>query len=152
MNSRLHVAALVAIALPVSLAADIVRLAGSDLAGPELAAVLKANSPSPGGEWLIDLAGTKPGLDALRAGKADIALVLLESLPTASDPGIEYMPLAYRAPVVVVSERNPLAGLSLSALAAVLGEGETENYRRWSDLGLPETLAAADLAMRLGAE
>jgi phosphate transport system substrate-binding protein len=147
LNARLHVAVLLAIALPVSLVADVVRLAGSDLAGAALGEVLGRNPPAPGVEWLIDLAGTKPGLDALRAGKADIAIVLLESLPTAADPVIEYTPLAYRAPVVVVSDRNPLAGISLSALAAVLGEGETENHRRWSDLGLPGDWSARTISV-----
>jgi phosphate transport system substrate-binding protein len=133
--------------LPVALAANTVRLAGSDLAGIALGRVLKKTPPSRGGEWLIDFVGTKPGHDALRAGRADIAIVLLESLPTASDPEIDYAPLAYRAPVIVVSDRNPLAGISLPALAAVIGEGETENYRRWSDLGLPEVWSARTISV-----
>jgi hypothetical protein len=149
LNSRFHVAVLLAIALPVALAADTVRLSGSDLAAPALDDVLERNAPGPDSEWRFDFAGTKPGLDALRAGTADIAIVLLESLPTAPDPEIEYTPLAYRAPVVVVSDRNPLAGISLSALAAVLGEGETGNYRRWSDLGLPGDWSARTISVHV---
>ncbi|HUG10073.1 MAG TPA: hypothetical protein VMM36_03620 [Opitutaceae bacterium] len=148
MNSRLHVAVLLAVSLPVALAANTVRLAGSDFAGPALGEVLKKNPPSRGGEWLLDLVGSKPGLDAVRAGTADVAIVLLESLPTASDPDIDYTPLAYRAPVIVVSDRNPISGISLPSLAAVLGEGETENFRRWSDLGLPGEWSARTISVQ----
>lgn len=56
---------------------------------------------------------------------------------TLRNPAIDFIPLVYRAPVIVVSARNPLAEITLPALAAVLGEGETESYRRWSELGLP---------------
>jgi ABC-type phosphate transport system substrate-binding protein len=147
LNSRFHVVLPLALALPVALAADTVRLVGSDLVAPALGVVLQENPPADGGAWRLDLAGTKPGLDALRAGMADIAIVLLESLPAGRDPTIEYAPLAYRAPVVVVSDRNPIAGISLPALAAAIGEGETENHRRWSDLGLPGEWSARTISV-----
>jgi hypothetical protein len=133
--------------LPLALHAQAVRLVGSDLAAPPLESALLAGGEAAGVEWRLDLAGTKPGLDALRAGTADIAVVLLESLPTAADGAIAYTPIAYRAPVVVISDRNPLIGISLPALAAMLGEGETENYRRWSDLGLPGEWSARTISV-----
>lgn len=147
LKTRRHAAVFLAVALPLALGADTVRLAGSDLAGPALGPVLERNPPAPGGEWQLDFAGTKPGLDALRAGTADIAVVLLEAIPTSLDPGIVYTPLAYRAPAIVVSEGNPIAGISLPALAAMLGEGETENFRRWSDLGLPGEWSARTISV-----
>lgn len=151
MNFRPHAAVLLAVALPVALAADSVRLAGSDLAEPALKAALQDGASAPGKDWHIDLAGTKPGLDALRTGGADVAVVILESLPAAKDPAIEYTALAYRAPVIVVSDRNPIDGIALPALAAVLGEGETENYRRWSELGLPGEWSARTISIHAAA-
>jgi hypothetical protein len=147
VKPRFQVAALAAAALPFALHAQAVRLVGSDLAAPALEAALLAGGGAAGVEWKLDLAGTKPGLDSLRAGTADIAVVLLESLPSAADGAIAYAPIAYRAPVIVVSDRNPIAGISLPALAAVLGEGETENYRRWSDLGLPGEWSARTISI-----
>lgn len=137
MNPRIHAVLSLVLALSAAASAQSIRLAGSDLAEPALRAALQQVATTRVADWRLDLAGSKPGLDALRAGTADIAVVLLESLPAAQDPAIDYTPLAYRVPVVVVSDRNPIDGISLPALAAVLGEGETENYRRWSDLGLP---------------
>lgn len=128
---------MLAIALPCSASAGTIRLAGSDLAAPALAGVLQTGPVLQGMEWKLDMTGSKPGLDALRAGSADAAVVLVESLPAKGEPGIDYTPLAYRAPVIVVSANNPIPQITLPALAAVLGEGETENYRRWSELGLP---------------
>jgi hypothetical protein len=138
---------LFATALPAAMSAEIVRLAGSDLAAPALAGVMAAASPGQGIDWKVDLKGTKPGLDALRAGTADATIVLLESLPSTRDPALEYTPLAYRAPAILVSAGNPLSQITLSALSAVLGEGETENYKRWSELGLPGDWSARTISI-----
>lgn len=147
VNHRPIAAGLLLTGLPLLIRADAIRLAGSDLAKPAVAAGLASGATGTGAGWVLAMDGTRPGLEALRAGSADGAVVLVESLPAGRDPAVEYMPLAYRVPVIVVSAGNPLAQIELPALAAVLGEGEAESFRRWSELGLPGEWSARTISI-----
>lgn len=150
MSFRSRASVAFALLIPVFSFADPIRVAGSDLAEASLVAGLKEGPRPPGKDWVLKLEGTNPGLAALRSGSVEAAVVLLESLPTVTDAAIEFLPLAYRAPSIVVSSSNPIAQISLPALAAVVGEGEIENFLRWSELGLPGDWSARTISVHTG--
>jgi phosphate transport system substrate-binding protein len=101
------------------------------------------------------LMGTDTALPGLYTGKADIALLGRESNTTDNDGflhTLQYRPLQLHlmtgsldiggksyAPVVFVHKGNPIDGLTLQQLDAVLGcgqPGESVPARTWGDLGL----------------
>lgn len=80
--------------------------------------------------FVIEHSDSQSGLDALRSGAADIAL----SVIALREPGYRLRAIALDAFVPVVGRDNPLDGLSLADLTAILAGGITS----WADLGGPD--------------
>lgn len=87
-------------------------------------------------DWVsidIDPRGTQLGLDALREGAVDIALVS-RALHSAEARGVGAAVIAYDAIAVIVNDQNPVSGLTLGQLRRIYS-GEV---LVWAELGGPE--------------
>ncbi len=119
---------------PALLAGDL-TVTGSDLLLPALEPVLAGAGKAPGGTVRLRLQGSHSGLQELRAGKADVAVVAFgpnEPLPEAE---FRLVPLAYQVVVLAVTATNPVRQVSYAQLGGLFGEKETVNHRQWGALG-----------------
>ncbi len=98
-----------------------VRLCGSDLLGDSFARSVAEFTRRNGGTLQLDLRGTRPGLEALRTGRADAGLLFLP--PGESPPAEQFFvwPVAWEAVVVIVPRASPLTRVTLEQLAEVFG-------------------------------
>lgn len=78
----------------------------------------------------IKARGTRLGLDALHEGSADIAMVSRELRPEESE-GVEGVVVAYDAIAVLVTDQNPVEGLTLEQLRGLF----SGDIVAWSELG-----------------
>lgn len=83
----------------------------------------------------LRLEGSRSGLDDLRSGRADFAVVAFSPDELLPEKEFRLIPLAYQVAIVAVSESNPIRQLSFSQLGGVFGEKEPTNHRQWGTLG-----------------
>ncbi len=108
------------------------RAAGSTTLSPlvtELAAAFHEQAPNV--SLAVDGAGTGYGLEALRAGEADLALA--SWLPAGLDPSWQATPIARDGIAVIVHPDNPIQGLGLLQLRDLFG-GQAFT---WDGVGAP---------------
>jgi hypothetical protein len=155
--ASLLAAGLLAWAAPLALAQDAaaLRVVGSDMLADELGRELKRYAADADLELKVNLEGSRVGLDALRKGQADLALVVFG--PGEQVPSEEFATLVggYLTAVVAVSDRIPISQISFAQLAAIYGANEQENFRRWSELGVSgdwasRTITAVTTSTRAG--
>jgi phosphate transport system substrate-binding protein len=118
-----------------AVAAD-VRIAGSDLLGSDLEVALQSFAARGKMPVRTDFSGSRAALDALKAGAADLAIVMLapdEKLPVE---GYAADPLAYRIAVVVAPQVVGLTQVSFIQLEGVFGASGPAGFRVWRDLGV----------------
>lgn len=125
----------VAAGLPASAGSDL-RLVGSDLLGPEFAAVLARYAAEHELTLQLDLAGTRPGIARLQAGQADLGFFALP--PGEVPPGDPLLSrvIATQALVVIVPDAVPLTQITQAQLRGIFALGAGENVTNWGDLGL----------------
>ncbi len=99
----------------------------------------------------VTLDGSRPGLELLKSGRAQVGLLTSPSEVDADTAGFASLPIAWRR-VVVVSSANPLERLTLPELAAVFGTGVGSSYNRWGDLGLIEDWQGSPISAAAPAE
>lgn len=106
-------------------------IAGSDL----LAGAVREGIPD---ALEIDMDGSLPGLNRLRQGDADLALIVLR--PGSTPPTEPWVSRQIGTFVVsvVVNPRNPLNEISLDRLAGIFGRSEEFDFSQWGDLGLSQ--------------
>jgi ABC-type phosphate transport system substrate-binding protein len=112
------------------------KVAGSDLLGRDFEVALQAFAKRENQRISTAFQGSRAGLDALKAGTVDIAIVALapdEKLPTG---GIVANPLAYRIAVVVAPEAIELTQISFIQLEGFFGASGLAGYMFWRDLGV----------------
>lgn len=120
---------LAAYAASVSLASAS-TLAGSDIAGPIVAPALAAEAPG----VTTDFRGTLDALRALRAGKADAALVFLrngETPPEVTSGAWRLARIAHQPVIVAVNRANAATEIDLATLAGLYGESTDTRYDTW---------------------
>lgn len=112
------------------------RVAGSDLLGPEVAAELLRFGREHELELTVQLDGTRPGLTRLQSGGADLGLFALppDEVPPG-DPLISRV-IAFQAVAIVVPDALPLTQITLGQLRSIFAAGAQENVSNWGDLGL----------------
>jgi phosphate transport system substrate-binding protein len=117
-------------------AAEPIKLVGSDLLAETTGAGLKSFAAGTDRELLLEMRGSRLGLDALKAGKGDLGLLVFA--PDEPKPGPELVArvVGYMTAVFAVPESIPLTQLHFGQLAGVFGASEINSYKRWSDLGV----------------
>lgn len=138
----------VLLAAAAPLAADI-RLAGSDLLGDGFAAAMRQYSRESDTRVLVRLIGSRPGLELLRSGDADLGLFALP--PGEVPPGEPFVSrvIAYQPAVVVVPEKLPLTQLTVAQLRGIFAAAGAENYTTWDQLGLTGEWSARGISLHV---
>ncbi len=127
--------AALAVGFSASSAAD-VRMVGSDLLGRELLVAVQRFASQNGLALTVALDGSRPGLDQLKNGRAQIGLVTLPKGEFPDEAVFVSRTIAWHCALVLVSGGNPLERVTMGELAAVFGTGVGSGYNRWGDLGL----------------
>jgi ABC-type phosphate transport system substrate-binding protein len=109
------------------------RLAGSDQLGEKFATAVETYAKRNDTTVRTDFAGSRPGIDALKAGRADCALFFL---PPGESPPTEFhsRPIGALVVGVFVGDANSVKQLTLAQLRAIFGQGGVAPAR-WGDLG-----------------
>jgi len=137
------------------LGADAIRLTGSDLLDealrPNLVEFAKQNELA----LAFDLRGSRLGLEALQAGKADLGLLVFAAQDPKPGPEFSSVVFGYLTSVVVVPADLSLTQISFPQLAGIFGANELNNYKRWSEVGAlggwaPRTISAMALRRSAG--
>ena len=111
------------------------RLVGSDLLGPRVAATVKAFAAERGIEIELDFQGSLSGRRELEAGSAQVALI--SASPGDADLKTEYSwePLGYHVAVLWVPRELSLSQLSYDQIREILSSDKTGARKRWRDFG-----------------
>lgn len=118
-----------------------IRYSGSDfLAGdPEKAlnaAIQTATAEAP----VSRLEGTLSGEKELRAGMADLAVLILpnrgKELPEVQSGKWKVFPLGYQVAYVAVASANPTTSISFSTLASIFGNYAKKQASSWEEAGV----------------
>lgn len=123
-------------ALAMAAHAAEVRVVGSDLLGPALPRAMEKFGREDEVRVVVAFAGTRPGVEQLRSGEADLGLFVLppgETLPT--DAGCSRV-IAYQPIVLVVPEKIPLTQLTVAQVRGLFAANAAENFTVWGELGL----------------
>ena len=122
----------------VSRAADF-RIVGSDLLGVEFTKAFYAFAGRNAIPATLVLDGSRPAIEQLKAGRADIGLVVLPPKEGPTLAGFELHPLGYHAVVVLAPAECPLESISFDQLARVFGSADSSapgSNVRWAELGV----------------
>jgi phosphate transport system substrate-binding protein len=117
------------------LAAEI-RIAGSDLLGPRFGATMEKFGRENETVVVVSLAGSRPSLDRLRSGDADVALLALPPGEAAPGEPLLAKAIAYQPVVLVVPTKLPLTQLTLMQVRGIFAAASAENFTLWGELGL----------------
>jgi phosphate transport system substrate-binding protein len=111
------------------------RVVGTDLLGTEFSKAVYGLEGEARFKFALALDGSRPGLEALDAGRGDLALLTLpeEELPRLKEFAV--IPLGYHRVVVLAPADAPLEDISLERLARVFGRDSSGPAMRWGDLG-----------------
>jgi len=113
-----------------------VRVVGSDLLGREFSDALSAYSKRNDMGVTLDLAGSESGMDRLRAGTADLGIILLGPGEKKPEAPFVVIPAAYQTAVVVVPTALPLTQITFDQLNGIYADGADSSIKRWGDLGV----------------
>lgn len=123
------------------------RVAGSDLLGYELTKTLTGYTASDGAKLEIALEGSRPAYEALKSGRADVALITLPAGEEPDDAVFESVSVAWHRIAVVVPESVPLSHITVAQLLAIFGADAPITYNRWGDLGVADGLADSPITV-----
>jgi hypothetical protein len=111
------------------------RVVGTDLLGVNFSKALYDHAGRHDVVLALALDGSRPGLDRLKAGRADLALLVLP--PSEEEAAaFETATLAYHRVVVLVPPASPVVQVTLDQLAGIFGVGGPTGFNRWGELGL----------------
>lgn len=127
---------LVSVSLAGAARAAEIRVAGSDLLGPAFVSAVEKFGRENGVTVTLLLAGTRPGLDRLRSGDADLGLFALPPGETAPGEPLLTRVIAYQPVVLVVPEKLPVTQLTLAQARGIFAATGAENFTVWGELGL----------------
>jgi phosphate transport system substrate-binding protein len=121
--------------VPLGQAAD-VRVVGSDLLGKNVTDALTAYSKRNDLGLALVLEGSRSGLLQLKAGQADLAMVVFPPGENPPEAPFVALPVAYHTAVVVVPASLPLTQIKFTQLNAIYGDDAQSGVKRWNDLGV----------------
>ena len=138
-----------------SVVAAEIHVVGTDLLGPAFARAVAKFVRENDSPVRLDLHGSRPGLEALRGGDADLGLFIFP--PGELPPGdtYRYRVVAYQTAMVLVPVKLPLTEITTGQLRDIFGAAGKNSTERWGDIGLtgPErgrTITPRALADRSG--
>ena len=130
---------------PTAVRAEI-KIVGSDLLGIELTRELLAFATVEAQAIALGFDGSRRGLEELKAGRADIALLVM---PPASELLAEFasVPIGYHAVMVAAPSACPLREITLPQLARAFGAEPSPLPERWESLGATGAAWASELVI-----
>lgn len=120
----------------VSLSAEEVRIAASDLLGELIKAPLEAYGAENDIQFDVETIGSLPAVERLESDEIDLAIIAVPETQEVPRDQFRVYPFAYDAAVIAVNESNPLDEISLERLGGIFGSNEEFNYNSWGDMGL----------------
>ena len=120
------------VALPLSGAP--IKLSGSDIIGEKIEKELEANAANLGLELDVSMNGSRDGLDLLKKGQTDIAIIAIPRGQPIPE-GFVLVPYAHQIAAIVVNNENPLEELSLLQLRQIFSS-QGEKVDSWEKFGL----------------
>jgi ABC-type phosphate transport system substrate-binding protein len=125
------------LAAAVLAAAEPVRIVGSDLLGAEFSAAVYAGTAGTGRPVVLALDGSRPGVERLRSGWADVGLLNLPAGEAEALTEFAVETIAFQVVRVVAAAANPRREIARAQLAAIFG-GAGPMPRTWAAAGLEE--------------
>jgi phosphate transport system substrate-binding protein len=113
-----------------------VRVVGSDLLGSDFTSGLMAYSKRNDLGLKLAMEGSRTGLEQLKAGQADLAVVVFSPGEKPPEAPFVALPVAYHTAVVVVPASLPLTQITYAQLNAIYGDDAQSGIKRWTDLGV----------------
>lgn len=113
-----------------------VRVVGSDLLGPKFTEAVTTYSKRNDMSVRLTLDGSRTGLEQLRAGTADLGLMVFAPGEKPPEAPFTALPVAYHTAVVVVPASVPVTQITFAQLNAIYGDDAQAGVRRWNDLGV----------------
>lgn len=113
-----------------------IRIGGSDLLASHFAPALAAYAESRGIEAKVEFHGSYSGLEGLKNGSIDLAIIAVPDGKGLPEGGFRKEYLGAKVAAVMVSEANPVSQVTLRQLGGIFGESEATNLTRWGQLGL----------------
>jgi phosphate transport system substrate-binding protein len=125
-----------------------VRVVGSDLLGVEFSKALYDFAGRSSLTVALAFDGSRPALDELKAGRADLALLTLPAAEELAAPAFHSLPIAYHRVVILAPAACPLPQLTLDQVTGIFGAGGgAAVIDRWGDLGLGGDWATAPVGV-----
>jgi len=149
MHFRLLALARVCSGLLLTVASGVaaeLRVVGTDLLGVDFSKALYESAGRRDVPLALALDGSRPGLDQLKSGRAELALLVLPPGEERLVAEFETATLAYHRVLVLVPAASPLAQISVGQLGGVFGTGGSTGYTRWGELGLAGDWAGSAIA------
>lgn len=138
--------------MPLCAVAADVTLVGSDLLRPALEKPLAGVGVAAGRTLRLQLDGSRRGLDELRAGRADVAVVAFAPDEPPPDKEFRLIPFAYQVAVFAVNAENPVRQVSYAQLGGLFGEKESTSIRQWGGLGAKGVWAEKSVSLNIVAD
>lgn len=120
------------VALPLSGAP--IKLSGSDIIGEKIEKELEADAANLGLELDVSMNGSRDGLDLLKKGQTDIAIIAIPRGQPVPE-GFVLVPYAHQIAAIVVNNENPLEEVSLLQLRQIFSS-QGEKVDSWEKFGL----------------
>ena len=111
-----------------------IRLSGSDIIGEKIEKELKASAANLGLELDVSMNGSRDGLDLLKKGQTDIAIIAIPRGQPIPE-GVVMVPYAHQIAAIVVNNENPLEEVSLLQLRQIFSS-QGEKVDSWEKFGL----------------
>jgi len=128
--------------------AETIRVTGSNLLGERFAEAAAKFARSNDVVVRLELHGTRPAIEELRAGNADLGLFLL---PTGEAPPGEPLTsrvIGYQVAVVLVPAASPLRQLTTAQLRGLFARSAGDAFSRWGELNVIGDWASRPIALR----
>lgn len=138
----------VAAAFGVAAAAAEIQVVGSDLLGPDFVRAVETFARHNDLAVRLDLRGSRPGLDDLAAGRADVGLFLLPPGEAPAGEGLTNRVIGYQVAVVTVPAASPLTQLTAAQLRGIFSAISGDAFTRWGELNLIGAWTVRPIALR----
>lgn len=124
------------------------RIGGSDLLEPHFADALTEYAESRDLSLSADFAGSYPGIEGLKRGELDMAVIAVPVGGEMPDESYRAVKIASKVLAVAVPADNPLNQITLEQLGAIFGSAEGTVIGRWGELGLSGEWASRSIVAR----